>query len=249
MKTSESLVVGRIYTRNRLREMFGIKDATINTGVFRPKGHDSVWLFVTEDKSPDQTQYHDRLENDVLHWDGQTSGRTDHLIVGHKGQGLELLLFYRKSKSEHPGAGFRYEGPFEYVKHEGKHPTRFTLRRASSVEDVVASDLDSLREEEEHFEGQKKQRFTNYYERSKQLRAKAVEHHGVTCEVCGFNFEKVYGERGKDYIEVHHLIPVSTLGEETKVDPKNDMTVLCSNCHRRQDQVLTPGELRSLLRE
>ena len=46
---------------------------------------------------------------------------------------------------------------------------------------------------------------------------------------------------------------MSTLGEETKVDPRSDMTVLCSNCHRtihrRKDQVLTPEELRSLLRK
>ena len=67
--------------------------------------------------------------------------------------------------------------------------------------------------------------------------------------ICGFNFEEVYGERGKDYIEVHHLRPVSTLGKETKIDPKTDMTVLCSNCHRmihrRKDNVLTPEELRN----
>jgi hypothetical protein len=51
MKTSESLVDGAIYTRSELREMFNIRDATINTGIFRPKGHDSVWLFVTEKKN------------------------------------------------------------------------------------------------------------------------------------------------------------------------------------------------------
>ncbi len=50
MKTSDSLVDGAIYTRNELREMFGIRDATINTGTFRPKGYDALWLFVTEDE-------------------------------------------------------------------------------------------------------------------------------------------------------------------------------------------------------
>ncbi len=231
--------------------MFSIRDATINTGTFRPKGHDSVWMFVTENKTPDRTQYYDHLDHDVLHWDGQTQGRTDHWIIGHKAKGLELLLFYRKSKSEYPGAGFRYEGPFEYVSHQGKHPTRFILRRASAFESMVASDLDSLREEEEYFEGKKKRRFTNYYERNPRLRTAAIEYHGVSCTVCGFNFEEVYGERGKDYIEVHHLRPVSTLGKVTKIDPKTDMTVLCSNCHRmihrRKDDVLTPEELRSFL--
>src|SRR5829696_3357315 len=251
MKTSESLVVGAIYTRNELKQMFDIRDATINTGTFRPKGHDSVWLFVTEKKTSDRTQYHDLLDNDVLHWDGQTMGRTDHWIIGHDDQGLELLLFYRKSKSEHPGAGFRYEGPFEYVDHKGSHPTRFTLRRASTLGGVVASDLESLRAEEEYFEGNRTKRLVNHYERDQKLRAAAVEHHGVTCKVCGFNFERAYGKRGKDYIEVHHLIPVSSFGNEVKVDPRSDMTVLCSNCHRvihrRKNQLLTPEELKRLL--
>lgn len=118
-------------------------------------------------------------------------------------------------------------------------------------EEVVASDLDSLRVEEEYFEGSKKKRFTNYYERDQKLRAAAVEHHGVVCKVCGFDFEETYGECGKGYIEVHHLRPISTLGKQTKVNFKSDMTVLCSNCHRmvhrRKDHVLALEELKDLL--
>ena len=74
MKTSEHLVVGQVYTRAELAEQFQIVDATIRTGIFRPSGHDSIWLFITEEKSPAQTQYHDELVGDDLHMDGQTSG-------------------------------------------------------------------------------------------------------------------------------------------------------------------------------
>jgi len=128
-RTSEVLTIGEVYTRVRLREMFDISDATINTGVFRPKGHGSVWLFVTESKTPDRTQYRDRLEDDVLHWQGQSSGRTDALIREHRQRGLKLLLFYRQFKYEFPGAGFRYEGQFDYVSDEGEKPASFILRR------------------------------------------------------------------------------------------------------------------------
>jgi putative restriction endonuclease len=41
MNTSDHLETGQVYTRKQLPEMFGIVDATINTGVFRPKGHNS----------------------------------------------------------------------------------------------------------------------------------------------------------------------------------------------------------------
>jgi hypothetical protein len=63
----ELLVSGRVYSRGELREIFDITDATINTGVFRPKGHASIWLFVTEEKTADRTQYKDLLEGDVLY--------------------------------------------------------------------------------------------------------------------------------------------------------------------------------------
>lgn len=126
--TSSSLQVGEVYTRAFLKERFDIIDLTINTGVFRPKGHDSVWLFVTEQKSKDRTQYRDYLSGSLLEWDGQTSARTDSLIVEHRERGLELLLFYRKSKLEFPGAGFRYYGRVLYEVHLPGRPSHFLLK-------------------------------------------------------------------------------------------------------------------------
>jgi 5-methylcytosine-specific restriction protein A len=94
-------------------------------------------------------------------------------------------------------------------------------------------DLDAFRSEEEFFEeGKQKKRFTNYYERNPKLRTAAIQYHGTRCMACGFDFEKVYGKHGTGYIEVHHLLPVSSLKMKTKVDPKTDMAVVCSNCHR-----------------
>ena len=57
-------------------------------------------------------------------------------------------------------------------------------------------------------EGSKKQVYTTRYERNSSLRASAIKIHGTTCMACGFNFEAVYGDRGKDYIEVHHVKPL-----------------------------------------
>jgi len=127
VKTSEQLAKTKIYTREDLKQQFSITDATINTGIFQPNGHKSIWLFVTETKSIDMTQYKDKLVGDTLYWDGQTSGRKDQLIINHKEQGLELLVFYRKSKQEFPGAGFEYLGAFEYDSHTEGSPSHFIL--------------------------------------------------------------------------------------------------------------------------
>jgi hypothetical protein len=63
--------------------MFDTRDATINTGVFRPKGYQSIWLFVTENKTKGSPQYTDLLYENLLYWDGQTEGHTDHHIISH----------------------------------------------------------------------------------------------------------------------------------------------------------------------
>ncbi|MDZ5741126.1 HNH endonuclease [Pseudomonas asiatica] len=136
---SERLEPGAIYTREDLRVLFDIKDATLNTGIFRPKGYDSVWLFITEHKTSDRTQYVDALLGDTLHMQGQRMGRTDALISDHRQRGLELLLFYRKAKYEYPHAGFKYEGIFTYQRHSGSTPTSFVLSRNQTTADEALS--------------------------------------------------------------------------------------------------------------
>jgi len=114
---SEKLKVGKIYSRKSLREIFPTSDATLNTGVFKPKNHPSIWLFVTRKKAPNQPKYVDYLAGKTLHWQGQTSGKSDLMIVEHKSRHMELLLFYREEPKQFADSGFRYLGPVEYVSH------------------------------------------------------------------------------------------------------------------------------------
>jgi 5-methylcytosine-specific restriction protein A len=52
----------------------------------------------------------------------------------------------------------------------------------------------------------------------------------VACEACSFDFEAVYGDRGRLFAECHHRNPLSVVGEtRTRLD---DLALLCSNCHR-----------------
>ncbi len=122
--------MGDIYTRNKLRELYKIHDATLNNGVFHFKERHEVWLFVTENKQADREQYVDKLVGDTLYWQGQRMGRTDSLIIDHKLNGERLMIFHRRTKYEFEGAAFRYEGAFEYVSNSGSGSTSFVLRRA-----------------------------------------------------------------------------------------------------------------------
>lgn len=91
-------------------------------------------------------------------------------------------------------------------------------------------------------------------ERNPKLRAKkiaSVLHSGgvIKCEVCDFNYEETYGERGAGYIEVHHILPLHVVGKSTT--KLSDLALLCANCHRmihNKKEWLTPNELKSLLK-
>lgn len=101
-------------------------------------------------------------------------------------------------------------------------------------------------------EGKKKVRYVSKYERSNKNRHFAIKIHGTKCEICGFDFEKIYGERGKGFIEVHHIKPLYENQEEIVINPKEDLICVCSNCHRmfhrKKDRVPTPDELKKLIK-
>jgi hypothetical protein len=68
------------------------------------------------------------------------------------------------------------------------------------------------------------------------------------CEACDFDFEKKYGSRGKDYIEAHHKVPISTL-EESVINTADELAMVCSNCHRmlHVPPWITVDELRNII--
>jgi len=80
-------------------------------------------------------------------------------------------------------------------------------------------------------EGASKSVTVNQYERSGVARAKCLAHHGYKCAVCSFNFEQMYGEIGKEYIHVHHIVPISEVGKEYELNPVTDLIPICPNCH------------------
>lgn len=75
--------------------------------------------------------------------------------------------------------------------------------------------------------------------------------HGVKCMICGFDFEKVYGEAGRNFIEVHHVKPLCEYDEEVEINPKTDLVCICANCHRiihrRKDRIYTVEEVKKYI--
>lgn len=90
------------------------------------------------------------------------------------------------------------------------------------------------------------------FERNPYARKKCIEHYGLSCIACGFNFEKNYGAIGKDFIHVHHLRQISTIGGPYKVDPIKDLRPVCPNCHsiiHKRKTSLTIEEIIEILKQ
>lgn len=101
------------------------------------------------------------------------------------------------------------------------------------------------------FEGAIQRVSVNRYERSQEARVKCIAFHGCKCKICGFDFEKMYGELGKDFIHVHHIVPLSEISKEYEVDPIRDLIPVCPNCHamlhRSKKDALDWKELRTIV--
>ena len=98
-------------------------------------------------------------------------------------------------------------------------------------DDALASTLPEELVDEELVEGAGKTVSVNAYERNAAARAMCLAHHGYSCTVCSFDFESAYGELGKNYIHVHHIVPLSEIKDQYVVNPIMDLVPVCPNCH------------------
>lgn len=91
----------------------------------------------------------------------------------------------------------------------------------------------------------------NKFERNRVARNECLRHYGYACSACGCLLRDFYGSIAEDFIHVHHLVPLSQIGEDYQVDPIKDLRPVCPNCHsiiHRRKKALTIEEVRKLLR-
>ncbi len=94
--------------------------------------------------------------------------------------------------------------------------------------------------------------------RSRKLAEVAKQHFTINekiyCSACNFGFEDFYGEIGRGYIEIHHIKPIFAYDdrlEQNINDALENVTPVCSNCHRmihrKRDEILLIPSLRTLI--
>ena len=103
-------------------------------------------------------------------------------------------------------------------------------------------------------EGRKIEVKLNRYERNPTARQECLDHHGLICAVCDYEprFDHRLKDNVADALQVHHVVPISTVGKRYRVDPRKDLVPVCYACHRYIHSRTTPysvKDLRKTIRE
>jgi predicted HNH restriction endonuclease len=147
-------------------------------------------------------------------------------------------------------------GPYGYISSKAIEAyIRFYAQKHSIDLDSITFSEDSENqateddnEEKQRLEGRMTEAKVLRRQRNRQARQQCLEASGYKCYVCGFDFEKTYGEIGKGFLEVHHTKPLATYDDEHPI-PQSELCALCSNCHsmvHRKKEVLDVDELKRL---
>lgn len=250
--TKEELEIAK----NRLSEFgYEVNDLSIDLPPLQPSG-----------RIREYNDYDDVLKANIIFEylvNGLKHRELDEVVLGldnQKSKGLQSMniLHYLGMKADFKGIfeGKNLKEVIDILTEQGKgfeeSVRLLRLLDDSELINTINSDLEAEEVEEGHrIEGNVKYYFGKRYERDSKNRSLAIKKHGVKCYACGFNFEEVYGERGKDFIEVHHIKPLSTLEEAVEINPETDLVPLCANCHRmvhrRKDEVLSIKELKEII--
>lgn len=175
----------------------------------------------------------------------------DNKVILESKDKYPIYAFVRNNKKNK----FKFEGKFKLLEigSDIDGAMYFILNKENNNNAEVS--LLKIEESENFPEGKRKERLHKFNERNPKVIKKAKdtfkkEFGRLYCKVCGFDFEKVYGDLGKDYIEGHHTKPVSELKEGDNTNIK-DIVLVCSNCHRmlhRKRPCLDKVELVNLIK-
>jgi 5-methylcytosine-specific restriction enzyme A len=239
-----------------------------------------VWAAIYSDKpypngGPWATGYVNEGNNLIAFCNINSPGRTGHDFPNEFDEGTGNMTWYGKpnAHSEQPTFRSLFKGDLRlqmFARWDNK-TTFFTYLGTPTIirfsNDIVINDntktirielnfKSKFSQEIEHLdivessEGTKEQTFSTTYERNPRLRAECIKIHGCVCSVCGFDFEKSYGPLGKNFCHVHHIRPLSEVGQSHTVSSRDDMIPVCPNCHamlHRTIPALLPDQLIKII--
>ncbi|WP_199770353.1 HNH endonuclease [Aeromonas sp. ASNIH3] len=242
--------IGSTYTRNDIYEILGLPENERGgdwlNGYHR---HGEDYYIFCNVGVPGRTghDYDNHWEGEKLIWYGKTKSHFGQQTIKNLISGsYRVFVFYRSEDR----ASFSFAGVGHPIPHSAiERPARIDWAFGSEEIEETPIYTDEYVPGAKYTEGHRTEVLVNRYERDRHARDECIRHHGTACAVCAIDFGEKYGELGKGFIHVHHMMPLSEIGEEYVVDPIKDLIPVCPNCHamlHRRNPPLTIDDLRKL---
>ena len=190
-------------------------------------------------------------KNDLIlspEWSRQGYAHSLKHINKVRNQGYDLLVYKIKTKKNKKGE--TVADKFEPLLEKRQLVVENDVFRATSIDVLLSEEV--YESGSPYFEGAKKNITVNAYERNTVARQICLDKFGYICKICEFDFQQKYGERGKDFIHVHHIVPLSEIKGEYELKPLEDLIPVCPNCHamlHRRGHTISPERLKAIINQ
>lgn len=254
-KETETLkfIVGEYYSRKDVYKIMNVPESqqggNWDTGSTRFNGDTFIFANIGVSGRTGH-DYPNRFEGNDLIWYGKNGSKLSHDSIKSMINSVGKVYIFAREDSGNPR--FIYIGNGNAKNYVDTTPVKIVWGFNDPLENHPEILSEEVTEPQKYREGTVKQVFVNVYERNPLARKKCIEHHGIKCCVCHFDFYAKYGEIGKDFIHVHHLKPLHKIGEKYEVDPIKDLRPVCPNCHamlHKQKEAYSIEELKMILQK
>jgi predicted HNH restriction endonuclease len=114
-----------------------------------------------------------------------------------------------------------------------------TKRLVSRIVEFIATingalSKDRMIQDAEGYEGNENRKAVQKHlqrERRSHLATLRKQYDNFVCQVCGFDYTKIYGNLGDDFAEAHHIVPLGK-NDNQRITTIDDLITVCANCHR-----------------
>jgi 5-methylcytosine-specific restriction protein A len=246
-------LTNKSYTKNEIYELLKVplerRRGAWDTGYREYQGN--IYIF-SNVGIPGRTghDYNNFWDGDLFNWEAKRKSNLHQNLIQRMINPPEdqIIYLFTRTNDKDP---FTFEGKVKVLEYFETAPVKIIWQFTENpYTNLVEEAAPRVLESNPLYEGAVKMVYINKYERNPLARRMCIEHYGCFCNICKFDFYVTYGDLGKGYIHVHHLIPISSIGESYILNPEQDLIPVCPNCHgmiHKNSPPLEIVELRNIL--
>ncbi|HHK5559597.1 restriction endonuclease [Bacillus cereus] len=224
-------IVGNHYTRKDVYHIIGVPKANQegiwNTGY--TVYNNEVFIFVNlSTAGTTGHNYPNQFIGKDLNWFSKNNHSLRTKSLQYMLNTEERIYIFTRENVKNP---FTFQGLGKVKSAKDTQPANIVWQFINEGGESLVTLAGEVMGQEEFMEGTTKTITVNIFERNPIARRKCIEYYGLSCVVCNFNFYEAYGDIGKDFIHVHHIVELSSIRQGYAINPIRDLRPVCPNCH------------------